>query len=391
MNDLQRLVDGLASRLRRAVAIDDPNFQLIAYSTGIGDRDLVREQVILNKTPSAESVAWAHQLRLVRAQGPRWVANPELKILSRLVIPIRFHDIHLGALWIIAPESQLDAQDVAFAEEAAQEAGLILFRERSLGTTARDRVRALTLDLVGETEEGRLTAASQLVEEELFPHGSSALAVVVRPSTDAEPLGTDEKLLLEDALNRLDVFPRCQYLTLIRSDHALNVVPVPDDGRSDLPEKLYALARKAMSTDELFVGVGTARPLGSLVTSYRQALQALRIAGAVPSLKPIARIDACGVYRFLASATSTEELRESVHPAIGLLETEAPWLLRTLEEFLDNAGNTAAVGRELTLHRSTVYTHIERIEALTGLDLSKGEDRLAAHLSLRISRLLQAP
>jgi DNA-binding PucR family transcriptional regulator len=41
----------------------------------------------------------------------------------------------------------------------------------------------------------------------------------------------------------------------------------------------------------------------------------------------------------------------------------------------------------LHVHRSTVYQRLRRVEELTGLRLSRGDDRLHAHLSLRIGML----
>jgi DNA-binding PucR family transcriptional regulator len=39
------------------------------------------------------------------------------------------------------------------------------------------------------------------------------------------------------------------------------------------------------------------------------------------------------------------------------------------------------------MHRATLYRRLERVEEITGLDLEKGDDRLLAHLGLRLHRL----
>ena len=39
------------------------------------------------------------------------------------------------------------------------------------------------------------------------------------------------------------------------------------------------------------------------------------------------------------------------------------------------------------MHRATLYRRLERVEEITGLDLENGDDRLLAHLGLRILRL----
>ncbi len=44
----------------------------------------------------------------------------------------------------------------------------------------------------------------------------------------------------------------------------------------------------------------------------------------------------------------------------------------------------------LSMHRATLYRRLERIEEITGLDLRRGDDRLLAHLGLRLHRLRRA-
>jgi DNA-binding PucR family transcriptional regulator len=39
------------------------------------------------------------------------------------------------------------------------------------------------------------------------------------------------------------------------------------------------------------------------------------------------------------------------------------------------------------MHRATLYRRLKRVEEFTGLDLEDGDDRLLAHLSLRLYRL----
>ena len=39
------------------------------------------------------------------------------------------------------------------------------------------------------------------------------------------------------------------------------------------------------------------------------------------------------------------------------------------------------------MHRATLYRRLERVEEITGLDLERGDDRLLAHLGLRLLKL----
>ena len=62
-------------------------------------------------------------------------------------------------------------------------------------------------------------------------------------------------------------------------------------------------------------------------------------------------------------------------------------LVRTLEAYLDHAGDVKRTAAALSLHRGGLYYRLRRIEDVAGVDLHDGEDRLLCHLALRLARL----
>jgi sugar diacid utilization regulator len=62
-------------------------------------------------------------------------------------------------------------------------------------------------------------------------------------------------------------------------------------------------------------------------------------------------------------------------------------LIDALEGLLEHGGDVADAARGLSMHRATLYRRLERVEQITGLDLEQGDDRLLAHLGLRLLRL----
>ena len=54
--DLQSIVDELAERLQRSVAIDDPAIRLLAASRHFGDEDAVRVSSALNRSVEPDLV-----------------------------------------------------------------------------------------------------------------------------------------------------------------------------------------------------------------------------------------------------------------------------------------------------------------------------------------------
>jgi hypothetical protein len=66
-------------------------------------------------------------------------------------------------------------------------------------------------------------------------------------------------------------------------------------------------------------------------------------------------------------------------------------LVQALEATLDAAGDIAAAARALQVHRATLYRRLARVEELSGLTLDRGDDRLHAHLAVRMWRLAGSP
>ena len=62
-------------------------------------------------------------------------------------------------------------------------------------------------------------------------------------------------------------------------------------------------------------------------------------------------------------------------------------LLKTAEVYLDYFPDTRRVAAELSIHRSTLYYRLGRIETITGLGMSLGSDRLTLHLGIKVARL----
>ena len=66
----------------------------------------------------------------------------------------------------------------------------------------------------------------------------------------------------------------------------------------------------------------------------------------------------------------------------------SPNLAATAAAYLDHAGNVQRAAAELAVHRQTLYYRLQRIQALTGLDLADGQDRLRLHLALTLAPLV---
>ena len=145
--------------------------------------------------------------------------------------------------------------------------------------------------------------------------------------------------------------------------------------------------------EHVVAGVGALVPLTSTATSLREARAALRVVRpATPDLpRPPAasRVHpwaTLGIERLLGGSAG-DELVEAVRtPAVAELLSAAPELVETAWVHLEEGCSVGATSARLGLHRQSVYARLRRIESLTGLDLSRGRDRLELHLGLLVLR-----
>jgi DNA-binding PucR family transcriptional regulator len=130
--------------------------------------------------------------------------------------------------------------------------------------------------------------------------------------------------------------------------------------------------------------------LAGVVLSYKDALDAIRLARAVPETGEIAAWEELGAWRILARIPDDDRVRAAIHPGLERIQglRDGAILLETLEAYLDHAGDAQATAKQLFIHRTSLYARLRRIEEAAGVSLSSGEHRLMLHISLRLKQLL---
>ncbi|WP_301124401.1 PucR family transcriptional regulator [Streptomyces cacaoi] len=404
--DLQQLVDALGARLGRSVAIDDRRLRLLAHSAHHGEADAARVASLMNRAVPAELAEHAAAAGAARATDLFTVpVRPELGVtVVRHGMPIRHDDTLLGYLWLTADEGPAGPEEAEALRQAARRAALVLHRAHLREEVARSRERELVRDLVSADPVLRAEAARTLIEEDLAAAGSVVAVVATLGGTPGEPLPEEQRLALRLAVEhaRLRAAP-ARTLALVRPDHALVFGIRPDAGdevaargAEEMASALVARLRSELPDvpDELCrAGVGRVHPgLAGAATGYREARQAAEVARATGSGRAVTSYARLGVYALLAKL-SPADLAESMHPGLRDLlhpESGAPELAETLRVYLDEAGDARRAAARLHIHRSTLYNRLHRVEELTGLCLAHGDDRLTAHLTLKIAPLGRA-
>ncbi|MET1155852.1 helix-turn-helix domain-containing protein [Arthrobacter sp.] len=393
---LQRLVDALAERLQRSIAIDDTQITFISVSRHFGDEDDTRVQFLLGRKVDANITDWVLSLGLERLETPyKLAANPELGLSPRLCVPIRYAGLLLGYMWLIDAHNLIpnEMNDVVTTAEAI---GLILYRRELAHERRRTRVEGIVRELVSSQPAARARAADELLDGGTV-RSRRVAAIVIRPATtqDQDDAAQDrlEKALASAAARVSATDPDGAVLALSQR-HRL--VLILTGRRMTQPDEMTALADVVLKSvaaetgTRCLAGLGAAHDeLLDANVSYDQAVAAARAAQFLPGFGDIVSWDGMGIYALLVNfAPQNPELQAYPVQLLKLSRRKnSQVLLHTAETFLDLAGDIQATASALHVHRTTLYQRLARIEQLSGLDMSRGNDRLTLHLGIKLAHL----
>jgi PucR C-terminal helix-turn-helix domain len=339
VRDVQSAVDELGASLAHPVLVEDARHRPIWWSAQ-GQVDGTRMRTILQHEVDPAARAVVARLGLARAYGPvRTPAAPEADMLPRWCVPLRTGRELLGYLWVLNGDESVTEehlpQIVACAELAA-----IYLAQTPMTSAGRGRRRAALLArLAAGPDEA---AARELIAlEELDP----AVTVAV-------------------------MAPRASIGWPLRGD--MSVLPAyPDPAPREV-----ATSGPPLPLAQLHVAVGRAA----------QTRQALR-AGAVLDHPAW---DALGSWHLIVAAPPDLAVAD-IHPGADLLARRSrPDLEITARTVLDQGGDIARSAAQLHIHRTTLYYRLDRIEALTGVNLKTSPQRDALHMALRLAAYRRA-
>ena len=132
------------------------------------------------------------------------------------------------------------------------------------------------------------------------------------------------------------------------------------------------------------------RPL-SLDRASREASTALRAAEKLKA-GTVASYDELGVVRLFVAAQGDDSIREFVRQMLGDIieydERKDGRLLETLRVYFEANCSQQDAADKLFIHHKTVRYRLTRIEELSGLDLSRHEDRINLDLALKVHSVM---
>ena len=385
--ELQDIVDEVARLLDHPVTLDDRSFNLVAFVSHGDAIDAVRQRSILERKSSPEVRRWFEGFGIATATAPlRTPSSPERGLLGRLCLPARWKDVTYGYLWALDDRHQIDDAVLPAAMVLAERAGALMAQQ----ARTREDLGFLLQNLLATDPETVERAADEIAARRIIRRGSPVTAVelrLVRRPGQAEEYAA--------AAMNLWSLPR-GVVAGVGADPTTLLVPRAGGDLAaahDLAERARALYLERLEPGaevDLVAGIGSPRAdLAGLRGSWEEARQAARVLDALPRLGPTAAWQDLGVYRLLRcgpEAVLTEAVLDT--SVRRLLDQGSAEVLETARTFLHHAGNVQRTAAALNVHRQTVYHRLKRVEQLTGLDLTHGDDLLLLHLGLTLAPAL---
>lgn len=179
----------------------------------------------------------------------------------------------------------------------------------------------------------------------------------------------------------------------VKGRHAV-VLWGPVDAKG--PRRLAtALDAAGQSLQRVADGAGAQFTVSELVESlsdlsgvYEEGRLAIEIRRETGRTERVTLVGDLGAYRLIARAASGPEALELARRVLGPIEEHdrdrGRGLLTTLKAYLAEGGSVRAAAAQLGVHPHTVQYRLDRVQDLSGLRLSRPEDRMTLDLALRI-------
>jgi purine catabolism regulator len=392
--DLDDLASTLSDYLQRSITIEDPSFHVLAAAQhGAVDEARRRSVSEGRTTPQVAQRLLDDGIydRLLSSMAPLRVAPmPDLGMqMERIVAPIIVdREIH-GYIWIIAGDHPLADLDELAISRAATVAALIMFKEQSV----RQAEESLRGDFFEQLLKGNLNSSAFLEQASRFdfsldlPHQILVIHASLKAGGNAGSLHQSVQIWLRDREARALLVPRHEDLILLFESTGAT-------GAEELAENLVAdLSHPAC---RLLVGVGNAFEAEgdqdtSIRDSYEGAREAIQIGLAFGQHEGVLSFRDLGILHWLyhlpPEVRTENKYLSYLDDLVAYDAGHNTELLKTVEVYLDHGASLIDAAEALYIHRNTLIHRLDRIQALTDLDLRDPTHRLNLHVATKSYRL----
>jgi purine catabolism regulator len=384
---LEGLARAMAEISGRGVLVQDKRLDILAHQpsstlTGIwGD--------ILEQLCDPESLPPALRDRKTAGRETLILLQSLPGGLSRRVATISVGDVARGYISLVGLEGELDVLDQTVIEQGA----LVCAIEMSRAKAVREAEKRLKGDLL-----------AALLQNDLSPRDARLWVLAMGLDLD------NAHVALRFAWDAATPPSRRRLETLVNGEvtrRGLKTIVHPmgaevacfcevpsDSARSQavLDFSQAVLEQGSQEYPSIPIRCGIGRPAADLSdwrSSFQEAGQALEMARRFGDREPLFYPD-LSVYRLLLQIEHSPELSAYQEEILGRLLAHENFqeLLHTLEAYFEHNGNISQTAEALFIHRNTLMYRMDRIQAITGLDLEDAKNRLALQLALHIHRMV---
>jgi sugar diacid utilization regulator len=322
-----------------------------------------------------------------------------------VLAPVVAGESTLGYLAILEPDAADEdppvpaEADLLAAQHAASVYALALMRERlTVEVTTELRDELLEGLLVGQVTDEQATR--ERARRLGYDDAISYQALVLLPDDPAEreqsfhstdsgwSAGWRRRVLDSVAQLVRDRAPRA-IVTRRRDDLVVLLPEESEPAAGDLGRSVTLYVASMYPEWPLTVGIGgPCRAPREIARSYAQARRAAEVALRFGRRGEVVTFDDLGFYRLLFQISDRTELRAFLDQVMGPLlaydQKHRTDFVQTIASYLSNNNSLQATAKELYVHVNTAAYRLQRVQTITGLDLSRTEDCLLARVALMI-------
>lgn len=387
--DLFAIAQTTATLTNGHVVIEDPGNRVLAYSPASNDVDELRRLSILaRRGPEKyqkllkESGVYKH---LQATEAPVHVeANPEAGLRERVAIGIHAGSRVMGYIWLQEGAEPLAANTDRIMVGAARHAAIELVRHRN------EQSQSMREDRVSSLLSGTAQVHSQAQSAGIDPAKPAALVLISAGGLSQSAAGLQ---LRRGELSKVASIHAAAYRpgAVVGALGMETAIILPDlDPLKSLPainRLVNTIVRDATTHLHFQVqaAVGPIVPrLDALQATLDHVRSVLKVMEATPSVK-------VATYSDVETTVLTRDLLQLLesrttlrHAGITRLCSRYPEFAMTLLTYLEFFGDVNRCAEELAVHRNTVHYRLRRACEVAGLDLQSADQRLLAHLQIRL-------
>ncbi len=346
-----------------------------------------------------------------RGHGPASVLGPfcEEELQDQIRVPVSAAGEPVGVIVVWSPPPP-DHVQVAVLDELAMACALERVREDARAET-ESRLRG---ELIEELLAGEAISRDSVVRRarhlgaDLSGGSVALLGKLLDPYTEGRVI-TDQRLVRRFLQQAQAVIGLSWPLSLVEWDNGQLLCLLPpttpelrEAPRDVVEEAALTLARRLLgATRETVPGLALTLALSRftpeperLGAALEEARLALSIGERLGRTGEVITFEETGTYKLLFQifADRPEELStfydQTLAPLVRYDDQYQTELVATLSTYLGHDCNLAATASTLFTHRHTVRYRLDRIAELSGLDISRTDDREKLSLGLKAMRLL---